>query len=437
MAGRYQAYQEYRKLDYPFLDKLPMSWKVKPLKVVSNFRQGKLHEPFIHEDGKYICVNSRFVSTEGQKYKFCTKNLSPVNHKDILMVMSDLPNGRALAKALYVAETNNYALNQRVCAVTATKVNSRFLYYQLNRNDYFLAFDDGCNQTNLSNDVFKNYPVLIPTEEEQQKIANFLDHETAKIDTLIAKQEKLIELLKEKRQAVMSHAVTHGLNPDAPMKDSGVEWLGKVPEHWSVTVIKRCLEVKDGTHDTPKYVDKSETSFPLITSVNFIGDSIDFENAKYINEHDHLEIIKRSNAETGDVLMSMIGGNIGKALIIQDDANFSIKNVALFKAKGNLPIAKYLLYYLQSGLLDIQISLVNRGGAQGFLSLGDLRNLVYFKQPIPELNEIVNYLDDKVGKIDQISQKANSKILLLKERKIALISAAVTGKIDVRNWQVQ
>jgi len=142
----------------------------------------------------------------------------------------------------------------------------------------------------------------------------------------------------------MSHAVTHGLNPDAPMKDSGVEWLGKVPEHWSVTVIKRCLEVKDGTHDTPKYVDKSETSFPLITSVNFIGDSIDFENAKYINEHDHLEIIKRSNAETGDVLMSMIGGNIGKALIIQDDANFSIKNVALFKAKGNLPIAKYLLY---------------------------------------------------------------------------------------------
>ena len=253
---------------------------------------------------------------------------------------------------------------------------------------------------------------------------------------LIAKQEKLIALLKEKRQAVISHAVTRGLNSNAPMKDSGVEWLGEVPEHWSVTAIKRCLEVKDGTHDTPKYVDKSETSCPLITSVNFIGDSIDFENAKYISKNDHLEIIKRSNAETGDVLMSMIGGNIGKALIIQDDANFSIKNVALFKTQGNLSIGRYLLYYLQSGLLDIQISLVNRGGAQGFLSLGDLRNLVYFKQPAQELNKIVNYLDGKIGKTDLISQKANNKILLLKERKTALISAAVTGKIDVRDWSV-
>jgi type I restriction enzyme S subunit len=169
MTGRYQVYSEYKELDSPFLDKLPKSWVISPLKVVSNFRQGKFHEAYIHENGEYICVNSRFVSTEGEKFKFCSKNLSPVQHKDILMVMSDLPNGRALAKALYVKKDNNYALNQRVCAITATKINSRFLYYQLNRNDYFLAFDDGCNQTNLSNDVFKNYPVLIPTEEEQKK----------------------------------------------------------------------------------------------------------------------------------------------------------------------------------------------------------------------------------------------------------------------------
>jgi type I restriction enzyme S subunit len=133
--------------------------------------------------------------------------------------------------------------------------------------------------------------------------------------------------------------------------------------------------------------------------------------------------------------MSMIGGNIGKALIVSDNSDFSIKNVALFKAKGNSSIAKYILFYLQSGLLDIQISLLSRGGAQGFLSLGDIRNLMFFKLPMEEMEKIVTYLNEQAVKFDKLTDKANVQIELLQERRTSLISAAVTGKIDVRSWQ--
>ncbi|MEQ1559431.1 MAG: restriction endonuclease subunit S [Methyloglobulus sp.] len=316
-----------------------------------------------------------------------------------------------------------------------SNVNSRYCSYLLNSLIYrakMIAKAKITTMTTIDQEAILSTILPLPPKDEQQTIAVFLDRETAKIDALIAEQQRLIELLKENRQAVISHAVTKGLNPNAPMKDSGIEWLGEVPKHWFVVPIKRLCEVKDGTHDTPHYVDKSESSYPLITSKDFDGNSICFDNAKYISLEDHLEIIKRSNTEVEDVLMSMIGGNIGKALIVTDDNNFSIKNVALFKTKGNCNLAKYILFYLQSGLLDIQISLLSRGGAQGFLSLGDLRNLIFFKFPLEELEGIVTFLSEQTLKIDKLVGEANFQIELLQERRTALISAAVTGKIDVR-----
>lgn len=279
--------------------------------------------------------------------------------------------------------------------------------------------------------------VLIPPPEEQQAIASFLDVETSKIDSLVAEQRRLIELLKEKRQAVISHAVTKGLNPNVSMKPSGIQWLGDVPEHWSVVPVKRLIEVKDGTHATPAYVDPSDESFPLITSKDFGETEICFDDAKYISAKDHREVIKRSNTEQGDVLMSMIGGNIGKALIVQTTRQFSIKNVALFKTSENPSIAKYLLCYLQSGLLDVQIDLLSRGSAQGFLGLGDLRNLIFFKVPSVELKQIIDALEHRVSGFTKLLAEAERAIELLQERRTALISAAVTGKIDVRGFAVQ
>ncbi|MFQ3268156.1 MAG: type I restriction enzyme S subunit [Colwellia sp.] len=432
MTGRYQVYSEYKELDSPFLDKLPKSWVISPLKVVSNFRQGKFHEAYIHENGEYICVNSRFVSTEGEKLKFCSKNLSPVQHKDILMVMSDLPNGRALAKALYVKKDNNYALNQRVCAITATKINSRFLYYQLNRNDYFLAFDDGCNQTNLSNDVFKNYPVLIPTEEEQKKIVNFLDHEIVKIDILIAKQEELIELLKEKRQAIISHAVTRGLNLDAPMKNSGVEWLGDMPEHWMIKRLKHISpKVGVGLVINPSTYTRDDGLYFI-----FGGDvkeyRFDLTKTRRIskNDSDNLLLSKLSH---GDLVSVRVGCSGITAVVTEELEGANCASVIIIR-KG-IYDSDWLCAAMNCWVGRQQVELVSYGAAQKQFNVADAVEFKFPYPPIVEQKEIAEFILNSLEKFNKLSDKLIKKIGILKERKTALISAAVTGKIDVRNWQ--
>ncbi len=443
LVSKYQAYPEYKNSGVEWLENIPVSWNVLPIKRLSKIFNGSTPKSGekLYWDGDiawitpadlgksttpYIAIGSKSITEEG--YKSCGTSLVP---KNSIILSSRAPIG-TLGIAL-----NQLCTNQGCKSLVVKKrFIPKFIYYVLLSSSAQLnLLGRGTTFLELSSEELASYKVGTPTENEQEKIANFLDHETAKIDTLIEKQQQLIKLLKEKRQAVISHAVTKGLNPNAPMRDSGIEWLGEVPIHWSVVPIKRICEVKDGTHDTPKYVDRTDESLPLITSKDFNGDSISFDNVKYISIEDHAEIIKRSNTEVGDILMSMIGGNIGKALIVRETAEFSIKNVALFKTVNNEKLAKYILLYLQSGLLDVQISLLSRGGAQGFLSLGDLRNLVFFKLPENELNDIIEFLSKRAIKYDNLIKKAVSAIKIIQERRTALISAAVTGKIDVRKWQ--
>ncbi|HCG7068330.1 TPA: restriction endonuclease subunit S [Vibrio parahaemolyticus] len=441
MTGRYKAYTEYKDSDVDWLHDIPTHWKTIPVgrcyRRVKRTGFEKEELLSVYRDHGVVPKSSRDdnnnkPSDDLSPYQLVCENNLVMNKMKAWQGSIAISEFRGIVSPAYFV----YEPMSHIDSL----VYPKYVHYLLRHPIYitqYMSRSKGIrvNQWDLDPEEFQRIELLLPQIEEQKAIISFLDHETAKIDTLITKQEKLIELLKEKRQAVISHAVTKGLNPDAPMKGSGVEWLGEVPEHWFVVPIKRMCEVKDGTHDTPKYVDKGENSFPLITSKDFEGKNISFENAKYISKEAHREIVKRSNTEVGDVLMSMIGGNIGKALIVKETAEFSIKNVALFKTTRKSALASYILYYLESGLLDIQISLQSRGGAQGFLSLGDLRNLVFFKVPEDELHTIVEHLDLKISKYDRLINIASDKIALLSERKTALISAAVTGKINVRDWQ--
>jgi len=191
-----------------WLGDVPVHWDIQPLSYVCRFQSGKAHEPFIDDDGEFVCVNSRFVSTEGESRKFCSRNLSPAKPGDILMVMSDLPNGRALAKAYFVSENEKLAVNQRVCILTAYSSDPKFLYYYLDRNQGFLRHDDGVSQTHLSNSDFTKLKLPVPPIQEQRAIVTHLDEKCGKIDQLKAKAERGIELLKERRSALISAAVT-------------------------------------------------------------------------------------------------------------------------------------------------------------------------------------------------------------------------------------
>lgn len=180
-------------------------WEVKPLNKIVQFLNGKAHEQFIDEFGEYVVINSKFVSTCGRVSKNSNKNLCPLKKGDITMVMSDIPNGKALAKCFVVPENDKYALNQRICALRAESINVSFLKSILNRNEYFLAFDSGTGQTNLKKGDVLNCPVPLPsTLEEQNHIATILSDLDIEIETL---EEKLSKY-KSLKQGLMQNLLT-------------------------------------------------------------------------------------------------------------------------------------------------------------------------------------------------------------------------------------
>lgn len=180
-------------------------WHTKPLPDVLKFCNGKAHEQYISNTGSYICVNSKFISTEGKVRKYSSVNFCPAKRGDILMVMSDLPNGRALAKAYFVEEDDKYAVNQRICRLTSYHDCSQYLFYTLNRNPYFLAFDDGVSQTHLLNNIFQKCQILLPgSVEEQRAIASILSEMDVELAALENRRDKTILL----KQGMMQELLT-------------------------------------------------------------------------------------------------------------------------------------------------------------------------------------------------------------------------------------
>ena len=175
------------------MSNLPNGWKLVQLNDIVKFNNGKGHEQYIDDNGEYIVVNSKFISTNGEIRKYSNENLSPLKKGDITLVMSDIPNGRALAKCYLIEEDNKYTLNQRICSLEVKNENNEFLFYKLNRNQYFLKFNDGVNQTNLRKNEVLECPIELPPIEEQKKIADIL----STVDKKIAFVEENINATEE------------------------------------------------------------------------------------------------------------------------------------------------------------------------------------------------------------------------------------------------
>ena len=274
----------------------------------------------------------------------------------------------------------------------------------------------------------------VPSIEEQRTIAAFLDYETARIDQLIAKQQRLIELLKEKRQAVISHAVTKGLNPNAPMKDSGVEWLGQVPEHWVVRQLKHvCNLLKDGTHLPPPRVDDG---VPLLSVRNIIDGKFVFRSDdSNIAQKDYELLSKSFVPQKRDVLLAIVGGTLGKVAIVEDMGPFHIqRSLAIFRTTECKLVPELLMYIFSSqGFQSLLWEYVGFSAQPG-IYLGTLANFSVPLAPLDEQSQIVSYCKTQTDKLDSLITKAKDMVCLLQERRTALISAAVTGKIDLRGW---
>lgn len=288
------------------------------------------------------------------------------------------------------------------------------------------------NSLQMSRDDLMSFPVVLPPVDQQVIIAAFLDRETAKIDALIAEQERLIALLKEKRQAVISQAVTKGLDPNAPMKSSGIEWLGEVPADWEVSRLKRvCSLLKDGTHLPPPRV---EQGVPLLSVRNVEDGQFALrEDDSMISEDAYAGLCRSFVPQPGDVLLAIVGATLGKTAIIPDDLGpFHIqRSLAVFRPGPSASPSWVNLVFRSDGFQRLLWENVGYSAQPG-IYLGTLAD---FHIPVPSSDEQTNIaqrLSEQIGDLDALITEANSAIALLEERRSALISAAVTGKIDVR-----
>ena len=276
----------------------------------------------------------------------------------------------------------------------------------------------------------RNVYLVEPPKSDQQKIVAFLDTETTRIDNLIAKQEKLIELLEEQRKSIISHAVTKGLNPNAPMKDSGVEWLGEVPEHWDVAVVKRAFIVKLGKMLQPDQKDETDVIKKYLKASNLTWDGVkDIDNEMWFSKND----LKKLKLEIGDLLVAE-GGDVGKSCIFDSNEEFYYQN-SVNRVRGQKNNANKFLYYWlftlkYSGYIDI---LCNKSTIAHFTA-EKLNETILLLPDSVEQNEIIAYLERENGKINQLILKQQSLIEKLKEYRASIISHAVTGKIDVREF---
>lgn len=288
----------------------------------------------------------------------------------------------------------------------------------------------------LSGEALGAVKIPLPPESEQACIAAFLDRETAKIDALVAEQQSLIALLKEKRQALISHAVTKGLDPDVPMKDSGVAWLGEVPAHWLISPLKYLASsIKAGPFGSALTKDMYVASGYRVYGQEQVIPG-DFTVGDYYISDGVFDELSQYAVAPGDLLISCVG-TFGKIAIVPDDVEPGIINPRLIRLRVRSDVkAGFLCEVLRSQVVFEQFAVLSRGGTMDVINIGTLSNIYVPCPPFEEQQRILSFLADSLMEIDSLVAEADATIALLKERRTALISAAVTGKIDVRHLSV-
>lgn len=427
--GKYQVYSSYRESALPWMGKVPSHWIEKKFKRAFVEKKKKLNNDLPAGSisfGEVIRKKEDNLSPETKaSYQEVLEGeflLNPLNlNFDLKSLRTALSEIDVVVSTGYIVLNGDSAFNQRYL---------RWLLFLFDVA-HMKTLGSGVRQT-INFPEIGSCEFFHPEHLEQTQIANFLDHETAKIDTLIEKQQQLIKLLKEKRQAVISHAVTKGLNPEAPMKDSGVAWLGEAPEHWGVTRLKyECSEIVDCPHSTPTYSDEGQ--FPAIRTADIHVGHLDVENARRVTKGVYDQRNFRLTPKAGDIIYSREGERYGIGAIVPDNSKVCLaQRVMLFRAKET---PEFLMWAINSRAVYKQAQQDVIGATSPHVNVVTIKNFSLPWPPKEEREEISNYIRSITSSMDELILVAGKKVGLLQERRTALISAAVTGKIDVRNWQ--
>jgi type I restriction enzyme S subunit len=438
----FPQYPKYKDSYVEWLGEVPEHWGVTALKRGFTVALGKMLQPESTSPDEELLPYLRAaniqwggVDTTDIKQMW----LSRRDRTQLRLERGDLlvsEGGDVGRSCLWAAELDDCYFQNSVNRIRSRDGHSnRYLYYWLSTIKDKGYIDVLCNKSTIAHFTAEKVaavPVTFPPPTEQADIAAFLDQETAKIDELVAEQQRLIELLKEKRQAIISYAVTKGMNTSANLKPSGIEWLGDLPAHWKVVSLKHLVSrpIIDGPHETPT---KCDEGIPFVSAESVSQGVINFDKMwGYISPEDHAKFSKRYKPKRGDVLIVKVGATTGIPAIVETDEDFNIW-VPLAAIRLRVEIEpRFILHVLRSNNLKTAYELSWTYGTQQTLGLGTISSLRIPVPPKEEQLEIVKYLDSILPLLESLSSEAQYAIDLLQERRSALISATVTGQIDVR-----
>jgi type I restriction enzyme S subunit len=433
----FPRYPAYKPSGVEWLGEVPEHWEVLPLKREFDVVGGSTPKSDMQEywDGDIQWITpadlSRLQSFEITK-SIRTITAEGLNSCGATMVQSGsvVVSTRAPIGSLGIAGIDLCTNQGCKALVPIHQISSRFTAYFLGiATDALNIRGRGATFLEISGDELGAFKATLPPCQEQIQIATFLDRETAKIDALIAEQQRLIELLQEKRQAVISHAVTKGLNTDAPMKDSGVEWLGEVPEHWTLKRLKHLSpSLTVGIVVNPsEYV--SDEGLPFVYGGDIREGIIDWENSRRIAPA-LSDKQPKTLLRSGDLLMVRVGAPGITAVVPAECEGGNCASVMLIR-QGSFS-SQWLCYTLNTRIVRFQVEVVQYGAAQEQFNISHAVNFWLPVPPRQEQERIAAILDIEHEKAQGLIQEALSAVSLLQERRSALISAAVTGQIDVR-----
>lgn len=430
----FPRYPAYKDSGVEWLGQVPHHWEVVRVRWLCEIKKrivGELGFDVLSITQRGIRIkdtesNDGQLSMDYSKYQLVEVGDFAMNHMDLLTGYVDISPVQGVTSPDYRV----FSLRDPV------RCHAKFFLYLFQNgylNKVFYPFGQGSSQLGrwrLPTEQFNDFWFPVPSFEEQSAIAAFIDHETAKIDALVAEQERLIELLTEKRQAVISHAVTKGLDPSVPMKNSGVEWLGDVPAHWDIGGLTKFIgPVVDYRGRTPTKVDEGVF---LVTAKNVRNGKLDYEaSEEYVDPESAASLLDRGRPELGDLLFTMEAPLGQVALIDRTDIALA-QRIVKFRGTDGVLSNRFLLHWIMGDACQARLETLATGSTALGIKASKLGQIECLVPPLQEQERIVEYLKRETERIDALLAEALTGIEILKERRTALISAAVTGQIDVR-----
>jgi restriction endonuclease S subunit len=423
-----KPYKNYKNSGVEWIGKIPEHWEVKKLKYLVNLVDETIEDTdFLIAVENIESKTSKLINLESGKQYQGTVNR--FNKGDTLFNKL-----RPYLTKVYYAEREGGCIGELLVLRSNGELNDKFLFYRTISGGFIHVVDGSTYGTKMPRanwgDFISQLPIPVPTFPEQKQIAAYLDKKCGEIDVLIANKRRLVELLREERSAVINHAVTRGLDPNVKLKNSGIEWIGKIPEHWEVKKLKYLVAVKlqYGANETAEIEDESLPRYIRITDFGDDG-KLRPDTFKSLP----VEIAKEYLLKSGDILFARSGATVGKTFQFKNYCGKACFAGYLIKATPNEQkiLSDYLYLFTKSGSYDYwKNAIFNQATIQN-IGADKYNFLIIPVPPLLEQKQIAAYLDKKCGEIDTVLSYTEREIELLQEYRTALISEVVTGKVKV------